>query len=585
MKVLKIVFISLAVLIALLAAAAVIVIKTVDINKYKPQIVEQADKALARQVDFQNASLGIGLNGIGLRINGLTVSEDPAFGEGRFLSVKSISVGVDVLGYLLRRQVSITGIVIDAPSVTIIRNKDGAINAQTVAKPAEGKAQAPAAVLPALLISSIRAQGGTVRYVDHSFEPAITVEVADVAFQVDRLSLTEPFPFALQAAVFSGKQNIRVVGKCRLDLATGSATVTEFKASTDLAKLGLAQIPKAVPLVPAQAMPAELKGAIEVDIPELKAGAAGLGKLNADLTLADGYARFKEMGAPLRDLAKSVKITEKDMLVNSFSGMIGDGTIKGSGWLKNYLAGQDFQFDLNADKLSLKDLIAQEQLPVKMEGLIAAKGQVKGHGFTPEALRTNLVGNANAVISQAKLKDMNVLKTVLDKISVIPGLSESLQSGLPENYRTKLAQKDTVFSDITVPVTIVNGRIVISETQIISEDLFIFKAQGDAGFDGSFSMEGSFLIPRELSLAMVAASSQLQYLLNQDQMIYIPLKVNGLAGAKPQFKVDARYMTKKIIENQGQAQLMKLLGGGQQGTGSSSDSSQAVGKLLKGLFK
>ena len=291
MKVLKIVFISLAVLIALLAAAAVIVIKTVDINKYKPQIVEQADKALARQVDFQNASLGIGLNGIGLRINGLTVSEDPAFGEGRFLSVKSISVGVDVLGYLLRRQVSITGIVIDAPSVTIIRNKDGAINAQTVAKPAEGKAQAPAAVLPALLISSIRGQGGTVRYIDHSFEPAITVEVADIAFQVDRLSLTEPFPFALQAAVFSGKQNIRVVGKCRLDLTTGSATVTEFKASTDLAKLGLAQIPKAVPLVPAQAMPAELKGAIEVDIPELKAGAAGLGKLNADLTLADEIGR------------------------------------------------------------------------------------------------------------------------------------------------------------------------------------------------------------------------------------------------------------------------------------------------------
>jgi len=591
MKVFKIVLISLAVVAVLVAVAAVIIIKTVDINKFKPQIVEQADKALARKVDFQNASLGVGFNGIGLKINGLTISEDPAFGQGEFLSVKSISVGVDVLGYLLRQQVSITGIVIDAPRVTIIRKKDGSINAQTIAKPAEGQVPAAApAALPALLIASIRGQGGQVRYIDQSFEPAITVEVSSLGFQVNHLSLTEPFPFAVQASVFSGQQNIRVEGKCRVDLATGSASVTDLKASTDLAKLTLALIPTAVPLVPAQVLPAELKGIVDVSVPELKAGAAGLSQMSADVALSNGYARFKEMGAPVRSIAKSVKITEKDMLVNSFSAAIGDGTIKGSGWLKNYLTGQDFQFEMSAEKLSLKDLVAQEQLPVKIEGLAAAKGQVKGHGFTPDDLKNNLVGDAAVTVAQAKLKDMNVLKTVLDKISVIPGLGESLQNSLPDNYRKKLEQKDTVFADIAVPVTIVNGRIIIPETQLSSEDLFIFKAKGDAGFDGTFSMEGSFLIPAELSGAMVKAVSQLQYLRNGDGMIYIPLKVNGAAGAKVQFTVDAGYMTKKILENQAQQQVMKLLGSGQQqaqqGTADgSTDTRKAVNDLLRGIFK
>lgn len=589
MKALKIVLISVTVVILLLAVAAVIVIKTVDINKFKPQIVEQADKALGRKVDFQKASLGIGFNGIGLKISGLTISEDPAFGQGEFLSVKSISVGVDVLGYLLKRQVSITGIVIDAPSVTIIRKKDGSINAQTIARPAEGQVPAAApAALPALLISSIRGQGGQVRYIDQSFEPAIAVEVSSLGFQVNRLSLTEPFPFAVQASVFSGQQNIRVEGKCRVDIAAGSASVSDLKVSTDLSKLALALIPKAVPLVPAQALPAELKGIVEVNVPELKAGAAGLSKMSADAVLSNGYARFKEMGAPLRSLAKSVKITEKDMLVNSFSGAIGDGTIKGSGWLKNYLTGQDFQFEVDAANLSLKDLIAQEQLPVKIEGLVAARGQVKGHGFTPEALKTNLVGNASVTVAQPKLKDMNVLRAVLDKISVIPGLGESLQNSLPDNYRKKLEQKDTALADIAVPVTIVNGRIIIAEAQITSEDLFIFKAKGDAGFDGTFAMEGSFLIPAELSRAMVGAVSQLQYLLNGDGMIYIPLKVSGAAGAKVQFIVDAGYMTKKIIENQAQQQVMKLLGAGQpaqQGTDGAADTRKAVNDLLRGIFK
>jgi hypothetical protein len=238
------------------------------------------------------------------------------------------------------------------------------------------------------------------------------------------------------------------------------------------------------------------------------------------------------------------------------------------------------------------------------EGIIDAKGQVKGHGFTPEALRTNLVGNADINITGAKLKDLNVLKTVLDSLSVIPGLGASLEAGLPEAYKQKLAQKDTSFNDIKVPVTIVSGKVVISETTISSEGMFTFQAKGDAGFDGSYSLEGTFLLPADLSRAMAGSVAQMQYLMNPEGMIFIPLKVSGKAGARMQFTVDAAYITRKLLENQAQQQIMKGLNrifGGQdqpQQPGSSGqpqpsqqseenngqDPGKAVGDLLHGLF-
>ncbi|MGE5309134.1 MAG: AsmA family protein [Deltaproteobacteria bacterium] len=619
MKVLKVVLISLLVLIVVLFVAAVIIVKTVDVNKFKPQIVEQAGKALGRKVDFSSASLGIGFNGLGVKIDGLSVSEDPAFGTGDFLTVKGISIGVDVLGYLFKRQISITGILIDSPGVTIIRDKNGAVNAATIAKAPEGAPQqnAPAAqaALPALLISSIKAQGGVVKYIDQTFQPPIAMDVTDLSVIVHKLSLTDPFSFTVNANVFGDRQNIKAEGKCQLDLKDLSAKVSDLKVSTDLARLALSRIPKAVPMVPADALPEQMKGNVDVSIPTLVAGAKGLTKMDCDVIISNGYMKFKQMASPITDIQREIKITEKDILVNSLSAVIGQGKITGTGWLKNYLAGQDFSFEAEAQDLSVVDLVAQGQLPVKAEGLISAKGQIKGHGFTPDALRSNLVGQASAQITKAKLKDLNVLRTVLDQLSAVPVagqmLGQSIETGLPPKYQQKLQEKDTVFSDMTIPVTIVSGRANIPETLISSPELFTFKAKGSAGLDGTYDLEGDFMLSQDLSKSMVASVPQFQYLLNADGMIDLPLKVTGTAGAKMQFNLDAGYIARKMVENQAQQQIMKglnkLFGGQgapqqtpqqqapqqqpgvQQQSGTQQDSSQstdtAVKDLIHGLFK
>ncbi|MDD5347847.1 MAG: AsmA family protein, partial [Candidatus Omnitrophica bacterium] len=251
MKIIKVILVSLVVIVVVAVVGLIIFIKTFDVMKYKPQIVEQAQAALGRSVDFEKAALGISLRqGISVKINNLSVAEDPKFAKGDFLTVKEVSLGLDALG-LLQNKVNIPSVIIDSARVSIIRDKDGAINAAAIAQPKkEESAPAapvspqsrtdgpslfaavayarqpaiPAPALPAVNIASLQVMNSTVVYLDRMFEPALSVEVTDFDAQVRGFSLDRQFSFTARAAVLSRKQNINVIGSAQLAMKTNSVT-------------------------------------------------------------------------------------------------------------------------------------------------------------------------------------------------------------------------------------------------------------------------------------------------------------------------------------------------------------------------
>jgi len=583
MKILKISLISIAVLILILMVAAAIFIKTFDINRFKPQIISQARSALNREVDFERVSLGISLSqGISLKISNLVISESPAFGKGDFLTVKNISLGFDVLGYLLQKKISIPSILIDSPRVTIIRQKDGSLSALSLAKSGEegknsaGPAAAPAstpAALPAMFISSLKVNNGTLIYLDHSFEPALELEVSDLNLSVSGFSLTKPFYFMVEGAVLSSQKNIRLEGKAEVNLKTNEFTISDFKATSDLSRIILEKIPASLPMAKGAVLPVSLKGKASLMLKEITIGQKEPVGLTADFSLTDAALKFRQITSPITDIRMNVKITKTKILLDKTSATIGQGAIKCSGVIEDYLARQDFNATADVENLKIQDLIAQDKSSVKAEGVVSGRITLKGQGFSSQALSSNLSGEGKISISKARLKDINVLRTVLDKISVIPGLAEKFEANLPEHYQQELTQKDTVFSDIKLPVTVENGRLLIKDT-VVASDEFLFKGRTEVGFDSAFSLEGSFLIPPELSSSMVATIPEMQYLLNQDQQIFIPLKVSGKSG-QMQFMVDAEYIAKKLLANQAKTQLWKVLdkaiGGKKPNTESSID--------------
>ncbi len=605
MKIIKIALISIVGLIVILIIGAVIFVNTFDINRYKPQIISEASKALARGVDFEKAKLGISLfQGISLKISGFTISEDPAFGKEKFFTVKEVSAGVDVLGYLLRQKISITSILIDSPHVVIIRQKDGSINAQTIAKPVEAGKEiikstpAAAAAIPAFFISSIKSVNGTVVYLDYSFQPLLRLETTSLDFTLNNVSLSEFFPFTVEAAVLSAKQNIRIEGKARFDLKTNEITIKELKGATELSNILLNQIPIVFPMAKGAVLPASLNGNLNLAVDKLTAGPKGLGVLAVDAALANGAVEFKELAAPIQDIKAKAKINEQGILLNQASAAIGSGVISASGTIEDYLVKQDYSASVDIKNLKLQEILVQDNSPVKIEGISSGKVNIKGMGFSPEALKSNLSGNADMSVVKAQLKNINVLRTVLDKVTAIPGLSRKIEGALPERYKQKLTQKDTVLSDIKLPVLIENGRCLIKDVSIEADE-FIFKGSGQAGLGGDYSLEGDFLIPAELSAEMVSAVSELQYLLTEEKQIYIPLKIHGRAG-EMKFNVDAQYIVEKLVASQAKQQIFKALdkamgkkepsaadqgAASSPGSGEKSSTEEAVGNLLDSIFK
>jgi len=565
MKILKIAVISFLLLIFVLTAAFIIFLKTFDINRFKPQIISQAGSVLNRKVDFEKARLVFSLRGgVSLGVSNLVIAEDPAFAKKACLTAKDISLSIDVLGYLFQRKVNISGVLIEGFRVTIIRQKDGSLNVQSIAQPAEGKVQEqePGKVsalpaLPAILIASLKGSNGEVAYSDRTFEPPLELVVSDLNFALSKISLTGRFPFTLECSVLSAQRNIRAEGQAKFDLGTNEVTLSDVKGETDLKEILLEKIPVSFPMTKGAVLPASLSGTARLSVEKMTAGPKGLVAFAGEAWLENGSLKFAQMAVPLKNAQLHAKITQEKILLNEFSASLGEGAIKGQGSLDEYLTKQKFKMAAEINNVQLEDLIAQDMLPVKAKGAASGQMQLKGQGFTPAALSSYLSGTGSIALKKMVLKDINVFQLVMAKLSMIPGLAEKFEASVPERYKKALVEKDTALSDIALPVTIENGRLIIKDT-VLSAEAFSLKSSEEVGFDGSYAMEGTFLIPGELSAGMITKIPELQYLLNEEEQIFVPLKVSGnAAGIK--LNVDAGYIAQKLLVNQAKTQLLKMI--------------------------
>ena len=98
----------------------------VHVNQFRPFIEGRASAALGRRVDL--GDLRLSLSSGSLTAATLAIADDPTFSNSPFLSAKSVSIGVEFVPLILSRSVKVTGITIDSPQVTLIRNSAGRWN-------------------------------------------------------------------------------------------------------------------------------------------------------------------------------------------------------------------------------------------------------------------------------------------------------------------------------------------------------------------------------------------------------------------------------------------------------------------------
>ncbi len=572
-RIFKIIVISLLSLFVISAIGLFIFIKTFDFNRFKPQIIAAAQNALSRSVNFGDIALKISLTkGIQLRLTDMAISEHSAFGRENFLTAQEVSLGVSVKELILKRQVRILGIEAQSPQIKIVRLKDGRINVQSFGmataveqQTGEGiqqKSQSkftPSATmgLPAIFINRIDINNARLEYVDYSFEPKISLVFDQILLKVEDFSLNKPFPIALRAAFATDSQNIFAKGRGELNLGRLSFLLKDVTASGDLSTLSVDKLRRFIPQLKEVPLPQAQSGELSASIELFEVGPQGLSALKGQGVLTKGSLRMKELAVPIESIQGNFSLSESTITLNSLSLSLGKGKVELSGNLDDYILKQNYSVKAKANGIELAECINQAAFPIKMKGVVFSDLALNGQGFDPNIFLSKLSGNGTLEIKEGRLTDINILKMVLDKLAFVPNLAEVLEASLPDRFKEKIRQKDTIVTAFKANIGISNGSIVIQPMNM-KADGFLFQGSGTIGFDQSYAFNGSFIIPQDLSTKIIGVVSEMEFLLDEAKQIHFPLKVSG-KGASVSFFPDVKQMGITAIKYKGRQELEKVL--------------------------
>jgi|SRR5580698_13482 AsmA protein len=204
----------------ILIAVAVVVVALilaiplfVNANTFRPVIQKQLSQVFGRDVKFGDLKLSV-LHGQ-MTASDLTVSEDPAFGAGPFLTADQLRIGIRLRPLLFSHELEIRSFVIESPKINVTRGQNGTWNVSSIghhvqAVAQSGKTPGPLPPLPDLKVALVNIDDGTITASelpaqgDPSVYKHVNVEVRDFSF-------TSSFPFQLGADLPAGG-TVSVVG-------------------------------------------------------------------------------------------------------------------------------------------------------------------------------------------------------------------------------------------------------------------------------------------------------------------------------------------------------------------------------------
>jgi AsmA protein len=223
-------------IVVLLLVIAVATPFLVDPNRFRPLLEEKLTQALAREVKLGDLKLSI-LSG-SVTASDLSIADNPAYSKEPFVQAKSLGVGVEVWPLITSRQLHVTGLTIDHPSITLIQANNGEWNFSNLggSPPPKPKSSAePAATKDLdLSVKLIKITGGRFslgRTAAHS-RPLV---LEDVNIEVKDFSAATAFPFSLTAKVAGG-------GSVKLDGQAGPIDTSDTSASPFQANLKMDQL-------------------------------------------------------------------------------------------------------------------------------------------------------------------------------------------------------------------------------------------------------------------------------------------------------------------------------------------------------
>jgi len=429
---LRVVLIIVGVLIVLVLVAPFLI----PVNQFRPTLEEKASAALGRKVQVGNLSLSL-LSG-SLSAEDLAIGDDPKFSSSPFLTAKSLKVGIEMMQLIFSKTINVTGVTIDSPQVTLLRNAAGRWNYSSLGgssappKPASpsnspATSASPSSSPTAFSVKKLQLENGSI--IVGSTNSRKQSKYDHVNVTASDVSMTSKFPVSVSADL-PGGGNFKLEGDVGpLDQTDASLTPLDAKlhlSSLNLTStgfldpsLGLGGIVDLDGSLASQNGEAETKGSAKLSKALLIAGGSPAGvpvtvdfdtkydlRKNAGVlnpsTLKIGSAAARLSGTYEtrgESTVINIKLDAKDMPakdLEAFLPALGINLPKGASLTTGTL-NADFNLSGPTDKLVttgtaglFKGTLAGFDLGSKMSGIASLAGVKTGKDLDIESLTSNL---------------------------------------------------------------------------------------------------------------------------------------------------------------------------------------------------
>ena len=543
--------IGLLVLVVLLVGGVLALPFLVDLNTYQERYKPLIEEALNRKVQLQDIRLTVWPR-IGARVAGFSVLDDPAFSSGPFASLSSLDVGVKLMP-LLSGKVEVEEITLHGPVITVIKNKNGVLNASTIGrkgvpvpeKPSRApipSTEGPLKLLALLAVDRVSVDGGKLTYRDlSSATPAeyvlqdLELLLRDVRLgQTPNLhvaTLVQPFNMPVKLdGTFGPLRETMDIDAINFQLGMGKTefTITGKAAGND--------------------------ATVNISSPAIN---------TANLSMSFPLKQSVE----IRDLKIITEIKGQEAKLNSLSFRLFDGEVNGQGKMIAGAEAPPFKGSVALQGLQLGPALkAVAETPVSISGTAGADLSVQGKGFSMPELTKALEGTGHLAVKDGKIEGVNILQEVADALKVA-GISMG-------------DAKATAFSTVETDLTIKQGVINVQRLLMDSHD-FQATGGGTIGFDQKLNLIVNLNLSQDVSQKLSAASPVVKIAMKEGRLS-LPLTITGTAQA-PSYGVDVRGLTGKVQE-QVKKKVEEAVGGLLKGTTKPDDLKREGQELLKGLF-
>jgi hypothetical protein len=468
------------------------------------RIVERVAAAIGRpvQVDAITVSLR---HGLGLRLLGVHIADDPRFGPGDFLQAASIT-GRTSLWPLLHGSLHVNAIEVTDPVVRIVRDAAGAWNVRGVAdaapRPIAGEPPSPISEALAVFVTQAGIENGTLDLTDlHSGRPE-TVRATHIDLTLADVSESTPIPFSLDAAVDGEARNVRLTGSVG-------------------------------PLNDGTAVPVVIDGV--------------LGPVGPQQLRVDGH-----MAAVLTPTALSVTTVAGNALGGQFS-FKGElpRQADGPAWLTGTVTGVDVARLLR---------VAAPAAALRLTGTAEVSADLRSADTAPEALQHNLRGTLDVTVRNGVIQDFNIVTEVLGKITALPTIATLISASAKPKYGRLFSTRETRLETMHATFRVAEQRLQTDDLSILAADYGV-RAAGWVSFDQHVDMVGTLTMSERFSGDVAADFKEIRRILDEHGQLVIPFRWRGKLGrATPRPEVGG--LLQAVTMGAADDLVGKLLGGG-----------------------